>query len=270
MFYYLTGTLTRLFGTTHITFRLPALAGFALMCLCLYHIVRRFSGPAGVLAMLLPLVSGARYYAAEGRGYGLMLGFSTLALLCWLRAAEGERRKLFLPLLAFSLAAAVSSHYYAILILAPLGAAELVRTWIQRKWDIPMWLALGAAFLPIALFWSTIRSARGYSAHFWASPEWSAVSEFFFILGFGINIVLAAAALAMCLPSRTAGGTYPVKQVPLWQRAVFPLFAMLPLSVNSSRMPLRPDMSCRRSSGAWSWFPGLYPEPDPLLLGYSR
>ena len=35
-----------------------------------------------------------------------MVGFSALALLCWLRSAQGGHRGLFLPLMAVSLAAA--------------------------------------------------------------------------------------------------------------------------------------------------------------------
>ncbi len=127
-FYFLTHTVFSGFGISHLTLRLPAMLGFWLMLLCLYAIVARRTSPIyGLAAMLFPLLTWIVRYATEARGYGLVLGFGSLALLCWLCASDGRRRACALPGLWLSLMLAVGSHYYAILLLLPLGVGELVR-----------------------------------------------------------------------------------------------------------------------------------------------
>ena len=135
----------------------------------------------------------------------------------------------FIPLLACSVAAAVASHYYAILILVPLGAGELTRTWIKRKVDIPMWLALSAGLLPILLFSQTILSAHGYSAHFWARPGWRSVPRFFSYLAFVINLILVAVAATILRRRRSADNVYVAKPIPLWQSVTFIMLVALPV-----------------------------------------
>jgi hypothetical protein len=186
-FYYLTHWVFQLFGMNHITLRLTAIVGFWILCVCLYEIVRDLAEPMwGVVAMLFPLSTKIYYYATEARGYGLVIGFSALAMLAWFKATEHHRRAVFLPLLAVSLAGAVSSHYYAALILIPLAAGELVRTRALGRIDVLVWIAFAFTFLPIAVFLPTILSARGYSSHFWAVPVWSdAIFFYSSMLGLG-------------------------------------------------------------------------------------
>jgi hypothetical protein len=179
-FYYLTHWIFQLFGMSHITLRLPAIVGFWILCVCLYEIIRRQTIPMwGVVAMLLPLSTQIYYYATEARGYGLVTGFSAMAVLAWIKATEPRWRAVFLPMLAISLACAVSSHYYAVLILISLAAGELMRTRALGRIDVPVWIAFAFAFLPVAVFLPTIRSARQYSAHFWAVPAWSDALSFY-------------------------------------------------------------------------------------------
>jgi len=179
-FYYLTYGIFRTLGMSHITLRLPAIVGFWILCVCLYEIVRRLTIPMwGVVAMLLPLSTQIYYYATEARGYGLVAGFSAMAMLAWIEVTEPRRRAVFLPMLAISLAWAVSSHYYAVLILISLAAGELMRTRALGRIDVPVWIAFAFTFLPIVIFLPTIRSARQYSAHFWAVPSWSDALSFY-------------------------------------------------------------------------------------------
>ena len=92
-FYYLTHLLFQLFGMSHITLRLPAIAGFWILCVCLYEIVRRLTIPMwGVVAMLLPLSTQIYYYATEARGYGLVTGFSAMAVLALMAGASQSDR----------------------------------------------------------------------------------------------------------------------------------------------------------------------------------
>ena len=179
-FYYLTHWVFQLFGMNQITLRLTAIVGFWILCVCLYEIVRSLTVPMwGVVAMLFPLSTQIYYYASEGRGYGLVTGFGALAVLAWFKATEPRQRSVFLPLLAVSLAGAVSSHYYAVLILISLAAGELVRTRALGRIDVSVWIAFAFTLLPLAVFLPTIRSARLYSAHFWAVPVWSDAIVFY-------------------------------------------------------------------------------------------
>jgi hypothetical protein len=188
-FYYLTHWIIQFFGMSHITVRLTAIVGFWILCVCLYEIVRDLAAPMwGVVAMLFPLCTQIYYYASEARGYGLVAGFTALAMLAWFKVTEYRRRAVFLSLLAVSLAGAVSSHYYAVLILISLASGELVRTRALGKIDWPVWIAFLFAFLPLVVFLPTILSARGYSAHFWAVPLWSE-AVFFYSAQLGLAVV---------------------------------------------------------------------------------
>jgi hypothetical protein len=179
-FYYFTHWVTTVFGSSHVTLRLPAILGFWLLCICLYEIVRDISTPAwAAVALFFPLSSDFYYYATEARGYGLVSGFTALAMLAWLRLGAYRRRSFYVPCLAAALVAAVASHYYAILIVIPLALGELIRTRLIRKIDWPIWIAFSSSLVPILAFFGTIRSARGYSSHFWAIPIWSDAISFY-------------------------------------------------------------------------------------------
>src|SRR5262249_13309399 len=121
------------------------------------------------------------------------------------------------------------SHYYAILVLLPLGGSELVRTWARRKPDFPMWIALSAALLPVALFRNVIQGASGYATHFWAKPTWYAFGGFYNGFRFIIGIVLAAGTVGMVMQRKWSGETQELKAMPIWESIVFTGFALLPL-----------------------------------------
>jgi hypothetical protein len=231
-FYYLTHLIGKLAGMTHVTFRLPAIIGFGLACLCLYEIVSRIlTRPWGMAAMFLPLTMTLYYYASEGRGYALELGFLSLSVLMWMLACDGRRRAITIPLLAAGLCGAVASHYYAILALAPLTAGEIVRTKVRRKLDIPVWLAFGGALIPLAAFARTILSASSYSKHFWAVPHvFLAVDWYVTTLGYAIFVPAGAFALIILFraaePSpRSAIGS----RIHPWDSTAILLLALLPV-----------------------------------------
>jgi hypothetical protein len=182
-----------LFGVNHVSVRLPAIIGFWMMCLCLFQFVsKRSTALYGFAALLFPLVTNAYYFAYEARPYGLVLGFSGLSLLCWQTAAEGNNRKWSLLGLAGSLAGAVSSHYYAVLLLIPLAVGEMVRSRSRRRLDLSVWLAFGGAILPFLLFLPLIEAAKSYSAAFWAKPYWKSIPGFYQFLLVPAVLPLAA------------------------------------------------------------------------------
>nr|MDQ3622139.1 glycosyltransferase family 39 protein [Verrucomicrobiota bacterium] len=169
-----------LFGVNNLALRLPEIIGFWVMSVCLFiFVARRTSNPYGLVAATFPFVTGAYSYAYEARPYGLVLGLGALALVCWQAATTNRFRPLSLFCLAISLAAAISSHYYAVFILVPLALGEMVRTLTRRRMDVPLWAAFAVAVLPLILYLPLIKGARTYAATFWAPPHWLGIPEFY-------------------------------------------------------------------------------------------
>jgi hypothetical protein len=217
-FYYLTHLMTTVFGSSHPTVRLPAILGFWLLCICLYEIVRDLATPEwAVVAMFFPLSTGFYYYASEARGYGLVCGFAALAMLSWMRAAANRKRAVYIPLLAVSLAGAVASHYYAALAVVALAVGEVIRTRCTKKIDWPIWIAFTCTCVPILAFMGTIRSARGYSSHFWAIPVWSdAIS--FYPNQFGLGAFAVLGTLTIALGLRVIRGRHIDEWAASWRK----------------------------------------------------
>ena len=160
------------FGEGHISARVPAMLGIWLTCLCLYLFVRRHC-PAvygWVAAATMALFMGLRTYSEEARSYGLLMGFTGLALLCW-QSAAGRRRRLWLCGLALSVAAAIFSHSMAVMVVAVLGLGELARAYLRRKFDWPVLAALLAGGSVILfLVPAGMASAAAYSVSHWSRP----------------------------------------------------------------------------------------------------
>lgn len=183
LFYLITRTAFVAFGINILSVRLPEMLGFWVMALCLFRFVaRRSSALHGLFAMLLPLLTAAYDYAYEARPYGIVLGFTALALLFWQSTTDGYYRKASLIGLGLALAAGVSTHYYAILVFIPLGLGELVRSIVNRRVDMDIWLAFASGLLPLFLFVPLLARATGYSGAFWARPTWRSVPEFYYFL----------------------------------------------------------------------------------------
>jgi Dolichyl-phosphate-mannose-protein mannosyltransferase len=219
-FYVVTRASLALFGVSPLAMRVPEVLGFWVMCLCLFLFVsKRSSALDGCIAMLFPLVTRAYYYAYEARPYGLVLGLCSLSLLCWQTATRGRPRKFWLMGLAVSAAAAVASHYYAVLLFIPLALGEAVRAHSLRRLDLPMWIAFGCALTPVLLFFSLLGQARIYSATFWAHPSWAALVEFYHSLLDPALLPLVAMLLLSALsspsyPSNRHAGNHPSRSGP--------------------------------------------------------
>ena len=209
-FHLLTRGVMHLFGEHPITVRLPSIVAVGAMAACLHVIVSRRAGAAyGLVALLLPLVTQAHFYAYEARPYGLVLAFSAASLLCWQSAAAGVGRRLGLVGVSVSLAAALCSHYYAVLSFIPLAAGELGRTWQRRRLDLPIWIALAMATLPLLVFLPLLQAGRRLAATFWARPRWHQMVAFYQnVLGPAavplLLIILVAAGYALARSSARA------------------------------------------------------------------
>ena len=181
--YLLTRASFGAFGVSRLTIRLPEIVAFLLFCVCMYlFVARRTNRLYGLVAMLLPTLTAAYYYASEARAYAFVLGFGALALVCWQLATEGVSRRITVVGLALSLALATSSHYYAVLLLVPLGLGELTRALTVRRIDAWVWVAFTGALVPLVALIQLVRAAHRYSADFWGRPSWSDAPKFYSFL----------------------------------------------------------------------------------------
>jgi 4-amino-4-deoxy-L-arabinose transferase-like glycosyltransferase len=237
LFHILSYMSLKLFGENAIAVRLPEILGFWTMCLCLYRFVARRSSPLhGMIAMLFPCITAAYGYAYEARPYGLVLGCCGMALVFWQRATEGEPRVGALTGLALSLAAAVSCHYYAVLLYAPLGIGELVRCWRSKKPDIPLWTALVVSGAPILAFLPIIAKHSHYKDLFWAKAHWIDTLGFYVFLLQPATVPVVLALLIVALAwkpgsapplKRMTVGPYVHEMAAVISLAALPLFAMI-------------------------------------------
>jgi hypothetical protein len=197
--------LTRLaqapFGEGLIATRMPSIIAVWLLCVCLFAIVSKRSGPAaGSVAMLLPLLSSSRFYAYEARPTGIVLGLAGLAALAWQRRAESRYRKVWLGLFGVSLLGAFLTHCYAIALLFPFGCAEAFRSWRTRRLDRPLWALMGCAVLVALPFYVPLwRSFQRHVGAGFFPPGVDSLQSFY-------NTLLAPAMLALvaCLAAFAA------------------------------------------------------------------
>lgn len=168
------------FGENELTARLPAIIGFWIFCLCLFHFTRRRTNIyCGIAALLLPVATEALRHSVDARAYGPELAFCGLALVAWQAAADGRHRWLSLPALAAAIIGALYCHYYAILMYAPLAGGELLRAVRARRIDWGIWAALAAGVSPLILRFSIIHSRmHGFASNVWTPPSTGQLASF--------------------------------------------------------------------------------------------
>jgi uncharacterized membrane protein len=159
----------QIFGATAFAQRMSALLGFLLMQACLFFLVRRLAGErAGAVAATFPALTATLYYSAEGRPYGLLLGLYALVLLCWIEALEARPSRLTALLgLAIAIAATLNTHYFGILVLLPICAAELWRTIERRQFDWPMLSTIAAGTAAIVFTRPFMKAAGEFKTHYY-------------------------------------------------------------------------------------------------------
>lgn len=167
-YHLLTHAATKVFGATAFALRLPSLAGFLLMQVCLFVLVRRRAGGrAALFAMAFPALTATLFYSAEARPYGMLLGLSALMLVCWRRATDEARPVSALVLLALTITVALNTHYFAILLLIPLCAAELARTMQRRRLDVGVAGAIAGGVAGIVFTMPFQKAAAEFRTHYY-------------------------------------------------------------------------------------------------------
>jgi hypothetical protein len=222
-----------IFGSGSVALRLPETIGFLVMNISIFLFVRkRVPASYALLGFLFPSVTQAYYFAYEARPYGLVMGFGSLAMLCWQNAVQGRRRPLSLAGLAFSLACAFNCHYYAVLLLFPFGLAELVRYWERRRFDFATSIAIAVSIVPLVFSLPVIRAASNYSSHFWAKPSWTLLISFYEDLlmpsGFALLLIGIISGLVIYFRRDHDIGESRVIRVPAHEFALAIGFVLLP------------------------------------------
>ena len=158
----------RLFGVNPLVLRLPSVLGFLLMQVCLFYFVRRVASErAAVFALAFPLFTAVYWYTEQVRPYGLLLGLFGLAMLSWQTAVRRQSHRTWaLVVLALTIAIAINTHYYGVLLLAPLCTAELVRARQGRRLDIPVLLSIGAGMAGAVFLLPFLKGAAEFRANF--------------------------------------------------------------------------------------------------------
>jgi 4-amino-4-deoxy-L-arabinose transferase-like glycosyltransferase len=157
----------RVFGVKAFALRLPSFLGYLLMQVCLFFFVRKVVGDrAAVFALAFPALTATLFYSAEARPYGLLLGLYALTLLSW-QCASRRSSAWALPLLSISVALTLNAHYFGILLLIPLCAAEISRSIQQRRIDIPVVSAIILGMAAIVFVLPFQRAAAEFRQHYY-------------------------------------------------------------------------------------------------------
>lgn len=238
------GSITIL-GDNHLAVRLPMILGYCLLCWSIYEFVAfRCSQAYGLAAMLLPPVTSVYFYATEARAYGVVLGISAFALVCWQRASSAKRGRLgWLIGLWASLGFCIMLHYFTLLLWVPLGCAELVRAWQNRKIDWPIAAVLATGLAPLAFFLPMMQAARqNYMGGFWARPRFGDIENtyrFMLTLAFAPLLGTLLVWLVAPLVKRTQSAPGEVPPPPLSERILISVLALTPLYAVPPLMLLR-------------------------------
>jgi hypothetical protein len=201
-----------LFGNAEWAARLPPFLGMVTLLICVYFFVSRWLNRAyGIAAMLVLMCLPIRDYAIQARPYGLVLGFSALALLFYQQAVKPGRRLLALAGLSVCTACLAATHYYAVLVIASVLPAELMRTWRTRRPDWALLVCGGAPpLIVLAMLWKLIKEQRSPMAHYFARGNLLSFDHGYDILDldpliYCVALVAITLLLSLCL----AEGAFP-------------------------------------------------------------
>jgi uncharacterized membrane protein len=235
LFYVIERFASHLTHNEEVAYRLPSIAAFCCILWCVFVFMRRQSGPtiAFVCTALLMMTSLYKTYAIEARPYCLVAACFALAFVCYQRAA----RLGWVLLLAVSLMAAQSFHYYAVLGVAAFGVAEAVLLLRERRVRWVVWIALAMGCLPLVITWPLLsRTREYYGPHFWSPPTVRGTMAFygrFFDVSLELGLAIAGALFLglLCIVAFEISGAQPhnpTKEAPLHEYVLVLMFFALP------------------------------------------
>lgn len=170
LYYLITRFGRHLIDDDVLGYRLPSILGLLVTVVCIYAVlarrVDRLSAIVGAAFVLgTPLVT----YGSEARPYALMIGCVAAAMFAWQRIGDSI---VYCLALAVALAAALSLHYYAILVWPAFVLAEAAVWVFSRRFRAGAWIALVAGAIPLIVFADLLVHLRQYyGQNFWARPS---------------------------------------------------------------------------------------------------
>lgn len=207
VFYLIEKASLKLSRNRELAMRLPSIAAFPCMLLCVFAFLRRRSGDLIACLCCLLFFSTTLFtiYSTDGRSYGMVIACIAFAMVCYQRLPSAG----WAALLGLSLALAESLHYFAMFAMAPFWLAEGVAVLRTRRIRWPVWLALACGLLPLLAFWPLLASYRAfYGSHIvFQHPPMGKIPEYwgsYFLVdspfGAGLAVVALAAILWTLLP----------------------------------------------------------------------
>lgn len=186
LLYLLTHISVTLAGMDPLAVRLPSILAFWGAVAMLYYSIQRIASPwIGLITSSLLVLTPAYTYSMEARPYALVFFFASAAAALWIEVAtrplrQGNCRLAFA--IGLCLVGAVSSHYYACLLLPVFSITALAYCLRHKciRWDI--WFAIGIGALALLCYSPWMLRGQQYtahvwqaSAHFYAAPTFSAL-----------------------------------------------------------------------------------------------
>jgi hypothetical protein len=184
-FFWVTSVSRQTFSIPEFGLRFPAIAGFALLTVCLYVFTRRAWGRrAALVAILVLMCSQGLYYASEARPYGILLGCLGVAALLWQNRRHGSRSAVNLIGFLAALTALCGFHYYGLFVVVVFEGVEITLAVASRRHDRaakPDWaMLLGIPLCTAPIVWAKplIDASRQQIAPgFWARPSLKAIAD---------------------------------------------------------------------------------------------
>jgi len=190
-----------LFGVSELTTRLPMILIYFLGSVCFFTFMRRRVGSLWAAAgVLLGWYSQFFYLSTEARPYAILIGFLGFTVMSWDYAVSGVRRGWSLIGISVGALCMILSHVFAPLWIMPLWAAEIVRTWKQRRIDWPVWMTLTLPLSACVTYLPLIRGVSGgvIPPQFLGSIQ-KTISLYLTILILDVTPVLVAAFSAFAI-----------------------------------------------------------------------
>ncbi len=151
--------------------RLPSLIGAVVMVVCIHRFTRRLSDRVTAALVVVGLLISNQFHMVEARPYGVLLGLAALSLVLWQNALRGEHRKASLLGLSLSLGAAISSHYFGILLVLPFAIAECLRAMRRRTFDLGLSAAILASLVFVAGWLPFLAGAHQYKSNYYIKVQ---------------------------------------------------------------------------------------------------
>jgi hypothetical protein len=167
LFYSVVRLTRQLIPEDHLGYRLPSILGLLATVICIYLVLcKRVDRLSALTGAAFVLCTPMATYASEARPYSPEVACIAGAILAWQRA---DQSRLYSLLVATTLAAAVSLHYYAVFVWPAFLLAEASVWLFGRRFRLAAWVSLVVGAAPLFLFAGLLSNLRRYyGQHLWA------------------------------------------------------------------------------------------------------